>query len=92
MMRMLALFAALFGLLIGIAFPGLVSSDETGEEFAVALTPSTLSSGSEPTLNCGWHTACVSPWTSSGIALDWEDGAVDPPFRRGERLPVLAVC
>lgn len=39
---------------------------------AVALTPPTLSSGSDSRLTCGYHTACTSP-PSAGIALDWDD-------------------
>lgn len=78
MMRLLAVFAVLTGLAVGMAFPGLVSSNETGYELAVALTPPTLSPGSTSTLNCGWHVACESPWDSTndaGHGLDWEDGS-----------------
>ena len=72
MIRWLALIAAILGLLLGIALPHPAASNETGKDLAVALTPTTLSSGSSPLLTCGWHTACGSP-PSAGIALDWDD-------------------
>ena len=72
MIRWLALSAAVVGLVLGIALPHPAAGHETGKELAVALTPPTLSNGSEPLLTCGWHTGCgISP--SAGIALDWDD-------------------
>lgn len=72
MIRWLAVLALGVGLLVGMGSPRSASGNLTGAQLAVALTPPTLSSGSSPTLTCGWHTACGNPPTS-GIALDWDD-------------------
>lgn len=60
------------GLLVGLMSQS-ASGHQTGATLAVSITPPTLADGSNANLNCGWHTACVSPWTS-GYGLDWEDG------------------
>lgn len=73
MIRWLAPMAAVVGLLLGIALPHSASGNLTGAQLAVTINPPTLTSGSSPYLTCGWHTACVYPWTE-GYALDWDDG------------------
>lgn len=73
-LRILAPLAIVVGAFIGMITAA--DAHQTGHTLAVALTPPTLSSGSSPLLNCGWHTACGSPPTS-GVALDWEDGGTN---------------
>lgn len=71
-MRFLAALAVVLGVSIGVGWPNGTSGHQTGYQIIVQMTPPTKSSGSSPTLTCGWHTACVSPW-SSGVGLDWDD-------------------
>ncbi len=59
--------------LLGLAFP-FASNGRAypGDNIWIYMQPPTLSWGSSPLLTCGWHTDCVSPY-SSGPALDWDD-------------------
>ncbi len=72
-MRWLAAASMALGLVFGVAFPASVFGAPTGYTIVASLTPPTLSSGSNANLNCGWHVACVNPYTN-GVGLDWEDG------------------
>ena len=72
MFRFIAPLAVLVGVFAGLIGPA--SAHETGATLSVGLTPPTLSSGSSPLLTCGWHTACVSPYTAS-YGLDWDDNS-----------------
>ena len=85
MIRWLALIAVAVGVIVGVALPRLVAGNLTGKQLAVALTPPTLASGSSPTLNCGFHGTCLSPF-NDGQELDWEDGGTNfgnPWYFRG---------
>ncbi len=73
MIRWFVPVAVAIGLLLGLVSNSALGH-QTGATLAVSLTPPTLSSGSSANLNCGWHSACVSPW-NSGYGLDWEAGA-----------------
>jgi len=83
--RWLIAVAAVVGFVLGAGLPSLTEGAPTGRTIIAQMTPPTLASGQQANLNCGWHTACVSPW-STGIALDWEDGGTgygNPWFFRG---------
>ena len=73
MIRSIGFAALTVGLLLGIAFPRAAFGNLTGHTLGVALTPPTQASGSSVELSCGWHVACVSPFTE-GYGLDWDDG------------------
>jgi len=74
MYRVLCAISIVAGALFAVAFPHAGFGAPTGYTIVASMTPPTLSSGSSPLLTCGWHAACVSPW-SSGVGLDWDDGS-----------------
>ena len=58
------------GLVLGSGFPRRAHAANYWEFWHDISVGGT--SGQTVSLNCGWHTACVSPY-SSGAGLDWEE-------------------
>ena len=81
MIRWLAFLAFAAGLAAGVASPRVAEGHLTGHTLAASLTPPTLSSGSSPTLNCGWHLICYPPTgDTTPYGLDWADGGYGSPW------------
>lgn len=74
--KLLMFLAAVLGLTVGMLYQRPALADLTGYQLAVDMVPPTLSDGSSPLLNCGWHGTCGTTPTV-GTALDWEDGGTN---------------
>ncbi len=72
-LKYMVVLSILLGFTLGIAVTSRARAAGTGYTIVVTMTPPTLVSGSYATLNCGWHLACVNPYTYS-TGLDFEDG------------------
>jgi hypothetical protein len=65
------------GFLAGLAAGGLLGGTARAAtvDGIVWMNP-----GATSTLNCGWHGECTP---TSGVALDWANGAEEPVYFRG---------
>lgn len=71
--RKLTILSSVVGAVGGALLPAGIGN-ATHHRIDAFMTPPVKSAGQDAILTCGWHVACVSPYTA-GIGLDWDDAA-----------------